>query len=347
MKAVVFDGPGQVELREVPDPAPGPGEVVLAVGANTICGTDVRIIRGEKTTGIDPGVVLGHEVAGHISAVGVGVEDFAVGDLVGLTPILSCGNCFYCNRDTEQLCPDVQIVGNAVDGGLADFMKVPARAVARGNLVRTEADLDPAHLALAEPISCCLSGLRNYGVAPGETVVILGAGPIGLIHTQLARLRGAGQVIVSDPNPDRRRVATDLGADLVFDGGANLAEQVADLTGGRGADAAIVCIGRPELFGQALSLTRKAGRVNLFAGFPKGGSATVDPNLVHYGEITVTGASNARRSDYADAVALIASGRIDTGALVTHRFDLSDAMTAIETVASGSGIKVAVQPGQR
>lgn len=344
MRAVVFDRPGEVALREVPDPTPGPGEVVLAIGANTVCGTDVRIIRGEKTAGIEPGVILGHEVAGRVHALGEGVDQVRTGELVGLSPVLSCGSCFYCNRDSEQLCTSMKIVGNAVDGGLAEYMRVPADAVARGNLVPTGADIDPARLSLAEPISCCLSGQRNYGVWPGETVLVLGAGPIGLIHTQLARLAGAGQVIVSDPNLPRREMALKLGADLVADSNQDPATVVAEATQGRGADAVVVCIGRPALLGQALAMARKGGRVNLFAGFPRGGSATFDPNVVHYDAITLSGASNARRSDYENAVALIASGRIDTESLLTHRFDLADAMDAIEVCASGAGIKVAVQP---
>lgn len=348
MRAVVFDGPGEVALREVPDPTPGPGEVVLTVGANTICGTDVRIIRGEKTTGIEPGVILGHEVSGRVHAVGSGVDQVRIGDLVGLSPVLSCGSCFYCNRDSEQLCTSMRIVGNAVDGGLAEYLRVPAEAVARGNLVPVGADIDPARidparLALAEPISCCLSGQRTYAVRPGETVLVLGAGPIGLIHTQLARLAGAGQVIVSDPNQPRRDLALRLGADLVADVRADPAAVVAEATNGRGADVVVVCIGRPGLLDLALSMARKGGRVNLFAGFPKGGSATFDPNLVHYGEITLSGASNARRSDYENAVGLITSGRIDTESLITHRYDLADAMAAIDMCASGAGIKVAVQ----
>ena len=345
MKAAIFVGPGEVELGEVETPTAGPGELVIKVGANTVCGTDVRIIRGEKTAGIDHGVVLGHEVAGYIAEVGEGVTGYHVDDLVGLTPIISCGHCYYCNRDLEHFCVDMKIVGYAVNGGLAEYMKVPAHAVARGNVVKADKHLRPEHVALAEPLSCCLSGLRSYEVHVGDTVVILGAGPIGLIHLQLALLRGATQVIVSDISASRRAAAVEFGATLTVDPSSEGLQQVVkDATQGRGADLAVICIGRPQLFADALGVVRKRGRVNVFAGFPAGGTAAFDPNAIHYGEITVTGASNARRSDYEQAVRLIESGRIAVEKMVTNSFPLSKVLEAIDYSAGGEGIKVAVVP---
>ncbi|MFO7779640.1 MAG: zinc-binding dehydrogenase, partial [Nitriliruptoraceae bacterium] len=211
--------------------------------------------------------------------------------------------------------------------------------------VPATADIPPEQLALAEPLSCCINGLDQYRVDVGDTVVILGAGPIGLLHLQLARLSGATTVIVSDPAGSRRDAAAELGATMTVDPtAADLPTVVADATGGRGADVAVVCIGHPELVNDALRLVRVRGRVSIFAGLSGRGWAEIEANLVHYRELTVVGASNSARAHYERAVDLICRGWIDTERLVTHRFPLDRASEAIDFVASGEGLKVAVIP---
>lgn len=347
MRGFVFNGPERPPtLDDLPDPEPGPGEVLLRVAANTVCGTDLRIMRGEKTKGIDLGVVLGHEVAGTVAAVGDGVDGYAIGDLYGIAPVLPCGRCRMCQTGIEHQCTAASIIGYDVDGGLADLMLVPATGVRSGRLTPATADIAPEQFALAEPLSCCINGLDQYRVDVGDTVVILGAGPIGLLHLQLARLTGATAVIVSDPAPARRDAASELGATTTVDPTSDdLPGVVADATGGRGADVAVVCIGRPELVNDALRLVRVRGRVSLFAGLAGQGWAEIEANLIHYRELTVVGASNSARTHYERAVDLICGGRIDTARLVTHRFPLDRASEAIDLVASGEGIKVAVIPG--
>lgn len=346
MRAFTYRGPGvPAELTELPTPQPGPGEVRIRVGANIVCGTDLRIIRGEKTKGVDLGVVLGHEVAGYVDAVGDGVGGFAEGDLVALPPSVTCGLCAPCTRGQEHLCERVHLVGYDINGGLAEYMLIPRAAVARGQLLKASASLEPAQLSLAEPLSCCLNGLDNYRVEVGDTVVILGVGPIGMIHLQLARLAGAQTVIVSDPNTSRLARARAAGADVTVDPTErNLLEVVRDVTGGAGADVAVLCFGLPELVNECLELVRKRGRVSIFAGLAGEGWSTIAANLIHYRELTVVGASNSGRESFARAVRLLSSGAIDTGALLTHSYPLSRAAEAIEFVATGEGLKVAVVP---
>ncbi len=173
----------------------------------------------------------------------------------------------------------------------------------------------------------------------------MGTGPIGLFHLQLALLSGARNVIVSEPRPDRRRFAEDLGAHLTVDPeGEDLAVVVEDATGGLGVDVAIICIGNPKLVNEAFRLVRKGGRVNVFAGLAGDGWAEVEANLIHYNELEVSGASDSRRSDYGAALRLIESGRVDVSRMVTHRFPLSSIREALDVVAGGEGIKVAVKP---
>ncbi|AHY48310.1 Threonine dehydrogenase and related Zn-dependent dehydrogenase (plasmid) [Rubrobacter radiotolerans] len=345
MLAAVFRGPGDLDVTEIETPEAGPGEVVVRVGANTVCGTDVRILRGEKTRGVEPPVVLGHELAGHIAEVGRGVEGYEVGAPVAMYPLLQCGRCFYCLRGMENVCEHLRIFGNVENGGLAEYVRLPARAVERGNLFVAREERPIEELALAEPLACCVNGLEKYRVEVGDTVVILGAGPIGLLHLQLALLSGAREVIVSNPSEPRRRFAERLGATVTVDPRAeDLPEVVRERTGGRGADAAVICIGKPELVNEALRLVRKGGRVNAFAGLSGAGWAEVEANLIHYNEVLLSGGSNCRRRDFETAMRLIEERRIDTAAMVTDRFPLAEAARAIERSSRSDGMKVAVMP---
>lgn len=353
MPALTLRGPGDAALTDKPIPAPGPGEVLLEVEATTICGTDLRIISGQKTTGVRPGVTLGHEIAGRVAALGEGLEGsgagsrLEVGQQATVSIVVSCGVCRACLRSREHLCSSMELIGYGIDGGLAPYVLIPARAVSRGNVipVAPRGEMPAARLALAEPLSCVLNGHRRHGgVNPGETVVVLGGGPIGLLHARLCLAAGAGRVILSGRNPQRRRTATDLGALAVAP--QEVGAAVAEATGGWGADVVIVAIGAEELADASLDLAAPGGRVSWFAGFPKGSRASIQPNTVHYEELTVSGGSNATRSDVHDAVALLADGIIDEAPIVTHTFALDQWREAIEAARDHTGVKIAIDPRQ-
>lgn len=345
MLAAVLHRPEDLELVERPDPTPGPGEVVLDIEATTLCGTDLRLLSGAKTSGVRPDVVVGHEIAGRVSQVGEGVDPALVGRQATVSIVVSCGRCRACLADAEHLCEHLELIGYGIDGGLAEKMLVPARAMERGNLVLTPSELDPRLLALAEPVSCCLNGLGQYRVEAGDTMLVIGAGPIGLLHTQLARHSGAGQVIVANRGRERREAAERLGADCTIDPSEHdLLEVVHERTNGRGGDVVVVCIGVPELANVALQCAAPRGRVNFFAGFPKGSTAQMDPNLIHYNELVVTGGSNARRRDVRRAVELLAAGAINLDEMVTDTFALRDVRQAYQALADRTGVKVAVVP---
>ncbi|MDO4665007.1 MAG: alcohol dehydrogenase catalytic domain-containing protein [Actinomycetaceae bacterium] len=348
MLAALLQAPGNLQLENRDIPQAGPGEVVIKVEANTICGTDLRLYTGEKTSGVRYGVVPGHEIAGRVFEIGEGVTQFypslTVGTQATISIVLACGICSQCLADREHYCENMELFGYNIDGGLQEYLVVPAKAVRRGNLFPVSTPLPPAHLCLAEPISCCINGMNNFGVNLGETIVILGAGPIGLIQVQLALLAGAGQVIISNRSAARREMAEQFGATAVHPD--FLEKTVFQMTAGRGADVVIQCIGVPDLAGLALQLVRKGGRVNYFAGFPKGSTSTLDMNLIHYNDITVTGGSNARRRDVAKAIDLLQSGQINVDTFITHEFALADVAGAFATVKNREGIKVAVRPHQ-
>jgi len=343
MPALVLNGPGDVQLTEKPIPTPGPGEVVLAVEATTICGTDLRIMSGEKTTGVRPGVTLGHEIAGRIASLGEGVEGLTAGQQATVSIVVSCGTCRACLTGREHLCSRCELVGYGIDGGLAPWLRVPARAVRRGNIISVAAEMPATRLALAEPLSCVLNGHRRHsGVNPGETVVIIGGGAIGLLHTELNLACGAGRVIVCEKHADRRDRAAAMGA--VTTCPEHLSEVVAEHTGGYGAELVIVAIGRNELAEESLSLAAPVGRVSWFAGFPKGSMASITPNTVHYQELTVSGGSNAGRADVHRAVDMLEGGDIDEAPIVTHTFGLSQWTEAVDAVRGHAGVKIAIDP---
>ena len=345
MNAAVLEDVGRLRLRRVRRPEPGPGEVVLKIEANTICGTDLRIVSGAKTAGVRPGVILGHEFAGRVAAVGDGVAGVPVGAQATCSIVVGCLRCAACQSGREHLCENLILFGYELDGGLAEYLLVPRVAMEHGNLVVVERELPATTLALAEPVSCCLNGARQVAVAPGETVVVLGAGPIGLLHIALARLAGA--TIFATGRPGRLEAALSLGATEAFDlTGDALTREIMQRTGGRGADVVIVAVGNLSLVNQALELAAFGGRVNYFAGFPKGSAATMDPNLIHYRELLVSGGSNARRADVARAVGLLSSGALDVGSMVTHQFPLSELDEAMAAVRQRRGLKVAVVPDE-
>lgn len=344
MLAAVFNGPGEVEVKEVATPEIESGEILVEVGANTVCGTDVRILRGEKTAGLHPPTILGHEFAGRVAVVGSKVKGYDVGTPVAMAPIVPCRRCFYCRQDMENVCENRKGMGQEIDGGLSEYVRVPADAVQAGCLFTAGVDLPPEQLALAEPLSCCVYGQRRTRVGLDDTVLVLGGGPIGFFHVQLALLAGARTVIVSEPSERRRDFARGLGAQAVDPTSENLPEVIAEATDGRGADVVIICIGLPALINQSFELARTGGRVNVFAGPSGEGWAEIASGLIHYDELEITGSTGSRRSDFELALRLIESGRVKVDEMVTHRFPLAESVEAIEAAASGQGVKVAVIP---
>ncbi|TMD78421.1 MAG: zinc-binding dehydrogenase [Chloroflexi bacterium] len=243
----------------------------------------------------------------------------------------------------ENVCPNPKIVGYDVKGGLSEYVRIPADAVAAGNLFVVQKDVPSEYLALAEPLACCVNGHHRSRIHLNSTVLIMGSGPIGLFHLQLALLAGARAVIVSDPSATRRAVASTFGAHITVDPTTeDLSSVVSEVTGGLGVDSVIICIGIPTLVNDALNMARQGGCVNIFAGLAAKGWAEIESNLIHYKELEVTGSANSRRADYLTALQLIESGRIKVEAMVTDRFPLRSAHAALDKAASGEGIKIAV-----
>lgn len=343
MKAGVLKDVNAIAYEAVAEPQLAPGDMLVKVKAATICGTDIRILRGSKTAGIRYPSILGHEFAGEIVETG-GHGQFRTGQAVCVCPQFSCGHCDYCLRGHENLCRNMTAMGYQIDGAFAEYVRIPKRGIETGNVFAMPEGLSFETAALAEPLACVMNGQDLVGVRPGDSVAVLGGGPIGLLHVQLARLAGAGKIILSDPNQPRRDSAVSAGADLTINPYTeNVVDCVRSATGGAGADVAICAIGVPSLASEAIAMVRKRGRVSLFAGFAKGARAELDINAIHYDEITVTGAFGLSRLLFERALHLMSSGRLDLSSLITHRFGLSEIETAMAVAEQGkSAMKVAI-----
>lgn len=335
--------PNDLKVAEVKYPQVGKGDVVIRVKAAAICGTDGRIITGKKTKGVRYPSVIGHEFSGEIVEVGEDVTQLQVGDAIAVDPVIPCRSCVYCRIGKENVCLNRQAIGYEFDGAFAEYVRIPEIALASGNVFKIPKGMSYEAAALAEPLACCINGQKNVGVELGDTVVIIGAGPIGLMHILLARFSGATNIIVSELNEQRREAAARCGATHIIDSTQeNLSDVVKGITEGAGADVVIIAIGIPGLVNPSLELARKGGRVNLFAGFSKDDMAEIDVNIIHYNELIVTGASALSREGYKQALSLISSGLIDIEALITHRFSLDEINQAMLSAQKGDAIKIII-----
>jgi len=347
MWAAVYHGPDDLRVEEVPVPSISPGEVLIKVDSASICGTDLRIFHGAHRM-FPPGTVRipGHELVGTIAATGTEVEDLTTGQRVFVAPNMGCGHCRQCISGNNNRCANYQAVGVTLDGAFAEYMRVPAAAIQQGNVMPVSASADPAALALVEPFACVLRGQDALNIHPGDVVLVMGAGPIGLMHTRLARLRGAGRVLVSEPNVERAAQAARLGADrAIIPTQEDLAAVIAAETGGQGADVIIVAAPSHAAQETALQLAGIGGRINFFGGLPKNQpTINFDSNLVHYKELLVTATTACSTADCRRAAQMVSTGQVDLSSLISKRFPLSEAVLAFTAAEDRKSLKIVLEP---
>jgi L-iditol 2-dehydrogenase len=334
----------QFELREVPAPEPPPEGLVLDVKACGVCGSDLRRWREGPPPDV-VGFIPGHEVAGVVSAVGDNVQNYKIGDRIAIAPDVHCGTCYYCRRGLFNLCDDLHLVGitPGYPGGFAEQMALTGEILRHGIVHHIPEELPFASGALAEPCSSVLAAHEKTGTRLGDTVVVMGAGPIGCIHVAVSKARGA-EVIVSEPNARRQGMAQRFNPTAIV-APDDLATAVQDLTAGIGADLVICANPVAATQTQAVEIVRKGGRVVLFGGLPKDDPTThLDGNRIHYGEIEVVGAFSYHPTMHALALDTLARNLIDADLLITHTFPLSEITEAFAVAAGGEALKVMVVP---
>jgi L-iditol 2-dehydrogenase len=347
MLAAVYYGPNDLRVVTHPVPEIARDEVLLKVISTGICATDIRILHGAHRM-YAPGTIRipGHEVVGDIIQVGGEVKGIEARQRVFVAPNMGCGHCRECISGNNNRCTQYDAFGITIDGSFAEYMRVPAQAILQGNLIPIAEDVDTAAAALIEPFACILRGQDVLHIRPGETVLVVGAGPIGIMHAMLARLRGAGRVIVSELNPERASQATNFNVDRVVNPEKeDLKAVLADETDGQGADVVIIAAPSYKAQEAAMELAALGGRINFFGGLPTDHSTIqLDSNLVHYKELVVTGTTACSTDDCRRAAAIVNAGRIDLGKVISARLPLRNALDAFKSVEDAKSLKVIMEP---
>ncbi|MEE9514095.1 MAG: zinc-binding dehydrogenase [Anaerolineales bacterium] len=342
MKAVQYLGPGALKLSQVRVPQARKGELIVRVHAATTCGTDVKtFLRGHPK--FKPPCPFGHEFAGDVVEVGAGVDRFQIGMRVTANVFAPCGSCFYCKMSQSNLCEDM--IYNM--GAYAEYIRIPAPIV-RYNTFELPDDFPYAQAAILEPLVSVVHAQARTAIQPGERVVILGAGgAIGLMHLQMTVCTGASQAIAVDLSQARLEIAARLGATTSIQAPQPaLLDQILDLTEGRGADVVIECAGTVETWLQAVELVRNGGRVVWFGGLPGGTTIALDTHKIHYGELTLLGTHGGTPLDALRAFELLTSGVINSRALISDEVGLDQVQDALERMARGEVVKVAIDPSR-
>jgi len=345
MRAAVLEELEKLVVKEVPDPEIGPGEVLVRVQACAVCGSDVRIYHHGNPR-VKPPQILGHEIAGDVIAVGEGVEKFRVGDRVATAADVPCGVCEYCRNGMGNNCAVNYALGYQFQGGFAELVPLNRVTVDYGPVHDIPEGMSYETATLAEPLACCLNGLERSFLRPGDSVLIIGAGPAGILLAEAAKALGATQVILAQRSQRRLELAKRFRADaFIATAERDLAEAAMDLTGGQGVDIAITACASSEAQEQALAVVRPRGRVNYFGGLPRGSRAIqLDSNVIHYRECYVHGSHGSVPRQHRVALDLLASGQVQVEGLITHRFPLDEIHEAFAAQEQRLGLKVVVAP---
>jgi L-iditol 2-dehydrogenase len=336
---------GKEDLRVVETAVPeiSAGEVLLRVKAGTVCGTDLRMFKnGVDGVDADHPLTLCHEFAGVVEKTGAGVSFIKEGDRVSVAPNIGCGVCDRCVSGNSHHCKGMKALGIQMDGGFAEFVRIPAAAVANGNVTPLADSVSYEEAAANEAFACVYSSFERYGVRPGETVVVIGAGAIGLMHAKLALMSGAAKVIMNDLSRSRLGECAAIEPRITAVS-ENLAEYVKDVTGGEGADVVITACSVAAVQQGAFALAGLDGRVCFFGGLPKGKEiVSLDTNQIHYKQLTVIGTTRSSHGHYRAALDLTAKGVVSIAPVITHKFELKDTLAALENAAGAIGLKQAV-----
>ena len=347
MKVLRFHAPGDVRIEDAPIPQITPDEILLRVRNCSTCGTDVKIFHNGHQN-LTPPRVMGHEVAGEVAEVGANVTGWAVGDRAQVIAAVPCGECYECRKGWMAVCENQTSIGYQYDGGFAEYMVVPHAVLKVDGLNRIPDGVGFDEASAAEPFACAINAQELLGIEPGDTVVVFGAGPIGCIHTRIARgVHQAGRVFLIDVNAERLAMSAQaVQPDAIIDGSqVDVVAEVLRLTDGRGADVVSTATAANVAQEQAIAMAARNGRISFFGGLPKNNpTITCDSNLVHYRQLHIHGANGSAPEHNKKALEYIASGVVPVKDLITVHLPLERALEAFDIVAAGKAIKVTVEP---
>ena len=337
MLAGILLGPQRIEIQETAAPRPARGEVLVKIGAALTCGTDLKAyLRGHPMIPM-PGV-FGHEFSGVIAEAGTGVKGFKEGDAVMSVHSAPCLKCRYCRKRLFNLCEN--IMNSKVLGAFAEYILLPAHIV-KQNLFHKPDGLPHEEAAFLEPLSCVVHSMAALAIRKGDRVLIIGAGPIGLLHLLLAKLKGA-EVIITGLEQERLALAGSLGADRAVAPG-ELIDALREFTGGMGVDFVFECAGQVSVWEDSVSYVRRGGAVILFGGCKSGTTVTYDTYRLHYDEITLKGVFHFTPHDVKTAYGLL-KGKMNVSPLISGHYPLKDLKIPFEKLSKGEGVKYAIIP---
>lgn len=333
MLAVQYNGSEQLKFIRKPLRKTGQDEVLLKISACGVCGTDVKIVNGKSHA--NPPVILGHEFCGVVEEWGKNVRTLKAGNFVAVDPNISCGYCRFCRQGKVNLCENLRALGVDIDGGFAEYCIVPA-----GQCYRLPEATNPVQAALLEPLSCALYGFQKAAVQPGESVIIVGGGMIGILMLKLTRLTPARQIIVIEPDAERRELSLRFGADLTFAPTEQNERKILDITQG-GASAVIECAGTIPAVGLAYRLVKNGGRLVIFGVSPAEQKLPMAPYDIYRRDISICG-SFLNPFTFKTAVDLVATGRIDFGGIDIRSFGLGEIHAAFENQRQHKSLKTVI-----
>ncbi len=345
MKAAVLEALDNLRVCEVPTPEVDPPSMLVKVHACAVCGSDLRIYHHGNPRVVPP-QTLGHEIAGEVVAVGSQVAGFALGDRVAVGADVPCGVCEFCRAGLGNNCQINYAIGYQFSGGFAEYILLNETTMNYGPVHQIPPGLSYDEACLAEPLACCVNGLELCRLGVGDTAVIIGAGPAGLLLAQLARHMGATKTIVAQRSKARLQMARRFNIDvLISTTEEDLAARVKEETGGLGADVVVTACASPDAQEQALMLAHNRGRINFFGGLPQGTRpVSIDSNVIHYKELLVTGSHGSVPRHHQAALALIGCGAINARDLISHTFPLDRILDAFSVVEKREGMKVVIHP---
>ncbi len=323
MKAAVLEEVGRIVIKEVPTPEPKEDEVLIRVHSCGICGTDLKLYKGEYTGKLP--VILGHELSGEVVKIGTRVKAFKIGDGVVVDPNESCGKCQWCKTGNPTFCNDLAAYGVLRDGGFAEYMVAGEKG-----MYKIPEELDYEEATFTEPVSCALHCVDRADIKPGENVAIIGGGPMGQIILQLSKGAGASKLIMVTRSPWKLELAKRHGAThTVNPTKGDVPKAVREITGGLGVDVVIEAVGTPETVEEALALAKRGGKIVVFGFSPEGAKATFAPFEVLSRELTILG-SWVNPYTFSRAINLLAAKQIDVTSLITNRLGLKDILTGFD-----------------
>jgi Threonine dehydrogenase and related Zn-dependent dehydrogenases len=345
MKALVLEGIQKVSYKDVPTPECPHDGLLIKMDSVGLCGSDVRTyFHGHQS--VKYPCILGHENAGTIVEVGSDVKGYAVNEKVIVNPVVPCGKCSYCLKGLQNMCSDRLTYGHHIQGGFAEYMVVPGIGLEKGQVLKIPAGVSTDEIVIAELLSTVVSAQDYANVTLGETVVIIGAGPIGCLHSEVARLRGAEKIIMVNRSQERLEMSKRFsGTHFINSSKENAVERVKEITDGLGADIVIVAAPSVEAEEEGLNMLRKRGRLVIFGGTPKDNSiAKFDSNKIHYNEIAILGTFSTNPTDFKKAFDLVVNRMIKTEGFVTHILPLEKMEEGVREIQSGRALKVVLKP---